>query len=609
MALNSSGPISLAGCCTGVSIRKELGASGALGLTCSSVRGLAGVASGAITMPGNFYGKSNGVCVRYYLVAGGGGSAYFAGGGGAGGVVTGTASISSLTITIGAGGTGGGCCGSPGNYQGYNGGNSTFSGSLSLTATGGGASAYGTRYSTSGGSGAGGNPDNPSRGCLTYGVPGSGISGQGYGGGAGAYRSGGGGGGATGAGGCHLNTGCSNGGTGLVVPNIGDNRYHCVPFYYSYGIGGGGTGACLVGPGGSFSSSNGGGWQCHTTGYKYYPIDGKGGGASGAWGSSGGSGSAWITYSGTPKFIGGGSIHYCSCVGYTTHVFKYSGTLTSSTATIGELVNVCAGSYTFVVPSGVTSVSALVIGGGGSGLDGTGSGGGGGGLAWVNNVTVTPGASIRYTVGHRGVRVVGSSQAGGSSCITFPSFTIYAGGGFGGTQRTGSLGGGATFFGTYSSLTRAAYCGGNSGNPYICSYNNTPINYTGGGGAAGYSGNGGSSPSGTASAAFFGGNPGSGGGGGSGGTQGSACAMSGGGVGIWGQGPSGQAAYNCVQVGQVSRKNGGSYGGHSFSGSTRCHSGTAGTFGGGGAPQIGQCGGLGVVKIMWPGNLRTWPNP
>lgn len=62
MALNSSGPISLAGTTAGQSIELELGGGGftMISLNDATVRGLAGVASGAITMPTNFWGKSAG---------------------------------------------------------------------------------------------------------------------------------------------------------------------------------------------------------------------------------------------------------------------------------------------------------------------------------------------------------------------------------------------------------------------------------------------------------------------------------------------------------------------------------------------------------------------
>ena len=61
MTLNASGPISLSGTTAGQSIEIELGGTGTtqISLNCTTVRTLAGVASGAIVMPTNFYGKSN----------------------------------------------------------------------------------------------------------------------------------------------------------------------------------------------------------------------------------------------------------------------------------------------------------------------------------------------------------------------------------------------------------------------------------------------------------------------------------------------------------------------------------------------------------------------
>ena len=61
MALNTSGPIALAGATAGVSIAVELGlgTTTAISLNQAAVRTLAGVPSGAIIMPTNFYGKSN----------------------------------------------------------------------------------------------------------------------------------------------------------------------------------------------------------------------------------------------------------------------------------------------------------------------------------------------------------------------------------------------------------------------------------------------------------------------------------------------------------------------------------------------------------------------
>jgi hypothetical protein len=63
MTLNSSGPISLGGSTAGQSINLELGksATATVSLNDTDVRTLAGVASGAIIVPTNFYGKSNAV--------------------------------------------------------------------------------------------------------------------------------------------------------------------------------------------------------------------------------------------------------------------------------------------------------------------------------------------------------------------------------------------------------------------------------------------------------------------------------------------------------------------------------------------------------------------
>jgi len=71
MALNASGPISLAGTTAGVSIQVELGGTGTtqISLNDASVRTLAGVATGAITMPTNFYGKSNRVVSSITIAA------------------------------------------------------------------------------------------------------------------------------------------------------------------------------------------------------------------------------------------------------------------------------------------------------------------------------------------------------------------------------------------------------------------------------------------------------------------------------------------------------------------------------------------------------------
>lgn len=57
------------------------------------------------------------------------------------------------------------------------------------------------------------------------------------------------------------------------------------------------------------------------------------------------------------------------------------------------------GTYTWVAPAGVTSVSVVAVGAGGGGYV---NAGGGGGLRYYNNYAVTPGNSYTVTVGARG---------------------------------------------------------------------------------------------------------------------------------------------------------------------------------------------------------------
>ena len=165
MALNGSGPISLAGATAGQSIAVELGlgTTTQISLNDSAVRTLAGVSSGAIIMPTDFYGKANAYTITYLVIAGGAGGAGNAGGaGGAGGYLTSTASLSKnavYTVTVGGGGTGQAASQASGG-GGY-GSNSVLSGTgVSVTSTGGGRGGNGDDANGSvggdGGSGGGG---------------------------------------------------------------------------------------------------------------------------------------------------------------------------------------------------------------------------------------------------------------------------------------------------------------------------------------------------------------------------------------------------------------------------------------------------------------------
>jgi len=119
-----------------------------------------------------------------------------------------------------------------------------------------------------------------------------------------------------------------------------------------------------------------------------------------------------------------------------------------------------AGTYSFVIPTGTTSIRVRVFGGGGSGGNNTGySGGAGGGFA-LGTFTVTAGSIHTVTVGAGGY----SSSTGGTS--SFGSL-ISATGGTGGSTNTGQKTGGTGAGGTVN------YKGGDAQG-----------NYSGGGGVA-----------------------------------------------------------------------------------------------------------------------------
>lgn len=132
-------------------------------------------------------------------------------------------------------------------------------------------------------------------------------------------------------------------------------------------------------------------------------------------------------------------------------------------------------SSTFTVPTGVTSISVICVGGGASGsqfgvsggyVQG-GSGGGGGAVAWRNNISVTPGNTHTVTVGARGeitadIGYYGQQvgQDGGDSIFYDSNGTtklVEAGGGSAGTSVASGGAGGTVAVGT-------GYSGGAGGN-------------------------------------------------------------------------------------------------------------------------------------------------
>jgi hypothetical protein len=274
------------------------------------------------------------------------------------------------------------------------------------------------------------------------------------------------------------------------------------------------------------------------------------------------------------------------------------------------------GTYTFVVPSGVSSISAMAVGGGGTGDDGrSGDGGGGGGsggsAGYFNNLPVTPGQSITITVGAGGaVTSVKNTKApdGAASLVTFGSFTMTAPGGIGGSPYSASPGAaapsGPSFVNTPGGVTTGGFPGGSGG-----------AGYDGGGGGggagglAGAGGNGANSLSGTATSGAGGG----GGGGGTAGAAGTGGANSGfsgqsGGAGqnnITGGGGGGSAIYSTT----LANTAGGAGNGLQSAGSKGGDGGFPGGGGGGSwdnGTGIASAGGGGFVRLVWSGTVQSY---
>lgn len=189
----------------------------------------------------------------------------------------------------------------------------------------------------------------------------------------------------------------------------------------------------------------------------------------------------------------------------------------------------------FVVPDGVTLISAVCVGGGGGGYHAwSNAAGGGGALAWANDIPVTPGETLTLEIGNGGA--VGTS--GTNTNLKR-----------GGTLIFGAEGGrySATSNGTIAEPLTGTVTPGNSGSGRggLTSSNG----YGGGGGAGGYSGNGGNGSYGSTynpSNTFnpTGGGTGGAAGGGTGYGSSTYGFAGGGGVGLYGEGPSGPQLTN-----------------------------------------------------------------
>jgi hypothetical protein len=312
----------------------------------------------------------------------------------------------------------------------------------------------------------------------------------------------------------------------------------------------------------------------------------------------------------------------------------YTGTSFSLNTTItGQQAYTTPGTYTWVAPAGVTSVSAVCVGAGGGGFR-DGGGGGGGGLAWVNNIAVVPGQSYTVVVGAGGTAGQAIAVTAGGDSYFISRDIVKGGGGAAGVGTSGFVGGaGGTFFVTGTAVSQGGGIGG-AGGAFNISLT-TGLggagqggNSGGGGGAGGYAGaggNGGAADTGP-------GNNGAGGGGGGGGAStqvygngnGTLSGGAGGGVGIFGQGANGTGGFGTsVYTSAPGGGGGGSGGGGGQGGTANFTGGNVGGMpglyggGGGGSTGSGNSGGYtrgdgnnvgsgGAVRIMW-GPGRAYP--
>jgi len=275
-------------------------------------------------------------------------------------------------------------------------------------------------------------------------------------------------------------------------------------------------------------------------------------------------------------------------------------------------VEISPGTTSWTVPAGVTSVSVVCIGAGSVGA--TGYGGGGGGLAYGNNISVTPGATISVQVAAQRLQST-SSTVSADTYFDSASVLVAYGGSTSGTGQNGGTTGGSA---------KTAGNDGGTGGQQVSSWGSI---YPGGGaGAAGY-------VTGGANGGGGGGNgyspsSGDGAGGGGGGTSTTGCRYGGGGGGshTTGHAYNNGLSYNGGNNAGVAGAMGPSSGGNGDPGgqgqvnaATQPYINT--TFASHGHPKGGGAGGIvgctgdnfgkagaGGLRIMWPGDTRSYPD-
>ena len=264
---------------------------------------------------------------------------------------------------------------------------------------------------------------------------------------------------------------------------------------------------------------------------------------------------------------------------------------------IGSRTFTTPGSYSWIVPEGITTISVVAIGGGAAGGGCGIAGGGGAGLGYKNNIAITT-TSYNLVVGTRGIGYsTGQYAYGGGTSGTasyFGSSCLVKGcGGLNNRHYAQGYGGAGGYF--------VGDGGGTGGQGGV----GNPSRYGGGGGGAGgYCGTGGNGSSGYSLTCATAGTNGAGGGGGA--------FSGGGGVGVFGRGPNGSAGNYTQGYSGGGGGSCGSTGTCSIYGGT-VYGGSGGTFGGGGGSQFGNygipgSGGNGAVRIAWPGSLRRFPS-
>lgn len=255
-----------------------------------------------------------------------------------------------------------------------------------------------------------------------------------------------------------------------------------------------------------------------------------------------------------------------------------SGVSNSATpAVTGQQAYTTAGTYSWVAPAGVTSVSVVCVGGGAFGA--------GGGLGWKNNITVIPGNSYSLRVGNRSPAYGNNGQ----SSYFIDEATVRGGGatwsGAGGTYTGDGGGNGGTYGGPYAGAGAGGYTGNGANGPSAWNTNGLAGSGGGGGSGASFDDN---------SVAYWGGG--------------------GGGVGILGLGSNGAGG---VLSGSTTNGGGGGSGGQSGAAGTNAPSpGNGGSYGGGGGGTYVTdtgvlnllLGAAGAVRIIWPASGRSFPS-